>query len=381
MKKLLEETKYPDLVCLQEARLKAYDQHTRGRPLPSEYAVVKDTVESVFENYTPVWSLADNRYAGTLTFVHKRLGLDRTSQCAFSTDSAIDLMLKRFQRNREQVGLVSLSKPSSPAKKVVKQTSMKSFFAPKKMTSSGESSSPSVCTRNHHSEGRFQFFSFPDMDVIQTYVPNNGTKEESFCRRSQWDASMLQFVKDRRKLLEHCQQTERPLLWCGDFNVARDYRDGTHWEKREDGSIYEFWTNPEKCFVGKKGSVPTPENQENVGMPSFTAAERRRFSELLKEGDFSDVWRELHPTGVANSKLTSWDRPDYTWRGHLAQAGNYKSKFQGKAQRLDYFLLSPSKLVNNVDACQILGYGEQREGHYCGSDHCATVLSLCERLT
>jgi exonuclease III len=368
MKSLLHDMDYPDMICIQEARLRALNDDQRGEPKPSEYAEVKPAVESVFQNYKPIWSLADTRYAGTVTFLHRRLAIDVGSQCAFSVESAVDLILKRFQLTRAQTGLLV---PPSPSKKGVKQLSLKSFFAPK--TNIG--GSPTVSSGKHHPEGRFQFFAFPSLDVLQTYVPNNGTKEESFQRRQEWDESMLKFLKDRRTILDHANSPDRPLLWCGDFNCARDYRDGTHWKKQETGSIYEFWTDTGKCQVGKKGE--TPPDPGNVGIPSFTPNERRRFAQLLKEGDFADVWREMHPEGTTDTSIKPWDRPDYTWRGHLARDGaSFIAKFQGKGQRLDYFLLSPSKLISSVSLCQILGSGEHREGFFCGSDHCATILRL-----
>lgn len=362
------------MVCIQEARLKAFDSHTRGRPLSSEYTSVKDVVETIFVDYQPVWSLADSRYAGTVTFLHERLLFNVKTDTAFSFDGAVDLLLKKFQLTREQVGL-EVQSTTRALQKVKKQTSIKAFFSPKqKATSDGDD----LGIGDHHDEGRFQFFAFQDIDVIQSYVPNNGTNDTSFQRRREWDEMMLQFVKDRRKLLEHCSQQERPLLWCGDFNVARDYRDGTHWVKHEDGTLYEFWTDPIKCNIGKK-SRTIMEDSQNVGIPSFTPAERMRFEAFLKEGDFADVWRESRPNGSTDSTLPLWERPNYTWRGHLAQGDTYTAKFQGKGQRLDYFLLSPSKLVNGTVYCQILGYGELREGHFCGSDHCAVLLRLTKQ--
>lgn len=59
------------------------------------------------------------------------------SQCAFSVDSAIDLLLQLFQFDRKQIGLAAVSSNESPAKrKLAKQTSMKSFCAPKKAAAS-----------------------------------------------------------------------------------------------------------------------------------------------------------------------------------------------------------------------------------------------------
>jgi exonuclease III len=370
MKSLLEDMEYPDMICIQEARLKALSEHSRGEPMPSEYAEVKPVVESVFQDYQPIWSLANTRYAGTVTFVHRRLTIDMASQCAFSVEAAVDLMLKRYQLTRTQLGL---SIPPSPVKKAARQLSMKAFFAPKAATTCSSSSSV-IPSGNHHPEGRFQFFAFPAMDVLQTYVPNNGTKEESFQRRREWDDSMLKFLQDRRKILAQANVPDRPLVWCGDFNCARDYRDGTHWEKRDDGSVYEFWTDSVKCQVGNSG---VPSDPANVGIPSFTPNERRRFAQLLKEGGLVDVWREVHPDGTCDVSMKPWDRPNYTWRGHLARNGApYSAKFQGKGQRLDYFLLSPANMMSSVFVCQILGSGEKRDGYFCGSDHCASILRL-----
>ena len=201
-------------------------------------------------------------------------------QCAFTMEAALQLILQRYQLTRAQTGLSTTgSRPtntlSSPSHKggTTKQLSMKSFFAPKTTipptgalsstvspSSGGSRGSSAVMssggTQPHHPEGCFQFFTFPAIDVLQTFVPINGTKAESFQRRREWDEVMLTFLKDRRTILAHAKVPDRPLLWCGDFNCARDYRDGTHWTQREDGSIYEFWTDPIKCQVGNKEEKP-----------------------------------------------------------------------------------------------------------------------------
>jgi exonuclease III len=253
-----------------------------------------------------------------------------------------------------------------------------------KTTTSTSPSNTSVSSKQqHHQEGHIQFFSFESIDILQIYVPNNGTKEESFSKQRQWDQRMLQFLKDRIKLLDLCAKAQRPMLWCWDMNVAKDYMDGTHWVKNDsnnNGSIYEWWTDEEFCFVGGKKGTQPPKDPDDTGIPSFTPAEHRRFKKLLKKGEFFDVWRARYPTGVTDSKLEAWDRPNYTWRGHLAEPGQqYTAKFQGKGQRLDCFLLSPSEqLLPLVEYCEILGYGERREGLFCGSDHCASLLRLKE---
>ena len=156
-----------------------------------------------------------------------------------------------------------------------------------------------------------------------------------------------------------------------------------------DGTIAEWWTDESKCLVAgdKKSST---KGFDNIGIPSFTPAERKRFQTILQSGDLADVWRTMHPegasplfvgvaTGLDGRKISRsaesgwidssvWDRANYTWRGHLAEGGAlYRAKYQGKGQRLDYFLLSPSSLLQQseaspssvVEACEILGYGDE----------------------
>jgi len=393
--RLLQETQNPDVICLQEVRLKATNPSNRGTPLPADYKASQECMEkTVFSNYQPFWSLASTKYSGTCTLLHKRLRFD-PSQTAFTPNSAISLLLKKYNLTCQDVGIsltedtVSTSSQSSTTKDTkTKQTSMKSFFAPKKATTSAVA--PSSFKR-HHEEGRFQFFAFDSFDLINTYVPNNGTKVESFARRRKWDEDMLQFLQNRRKLLEHVASAKqhRPLLWCGDMNVAKDYRDGSHWKKgsNEDGSVYEFWTDESQCFVAAARSKLEPNRHvDDQGIPSFTRNERKRFTTILQEGELSDVWRDLHPDGVVVTESQNqryknkWEHPNWTWRGHMSKDENhYVNKYQGKGQRLDYFLLSPSTLVKDdaiVKSCEILGYGESREGLFCGSDHCATMLQL-----
>lgn len=383
LKRLLAETNEPDCICLQEVRLKATNQQ-RGKPLASEYEVVKPALTAVFgDKYDTFWSLADSRYAGTLTLLHKRLNFAATggeARTAFTPQAAIDVLCKMYGVTREQVGLPKASKVKEVIKKKGTQKSMTSFFASKK-TPASTSTSPS--SQEHNSDGRFQFFFFPDMHLIQTYVPNNGMKDESFERRRIWDADMLCFFRQRQTILEHVTAANNSsilsnnprLLWCGDMNCARDHRDGTHWEKKqgETNGRYEWWTDEAKCISGKKPDFKRSSN--DIGMPSFTPSERKRFEEIIKEAKLVDIWRKLHPNGSERHDQSQWDRPDWTWRGHLSTNGF--SKYEGKGQRLDYFLVTGS--TDDVESCEILGYGRKREGLFCGSDHCASLLVFKEK--
>jgi len=367
LERMVGATNTPDVIFLQEVRLKATSCHRRDTPCREDSNVVESLFcGGPFQEYEPFWSLADTRYSGTCTLIHKRLGADK-NMAAFSTQSAIDLLLQKYGFTRSDVGIPeNTASSSSSSKPAAKQASIKSFFS-----ANNKNSAVSTITKQHHEEGRFQFFSFPEMDLIHTYVPNNGTKPESYQRRKQWDDAMLHFLQNRKVILEKAGCSNRKLLWAGDMNVARKYRDGTHWSQGEGGEIEEWWTNERKCFL-KPGDPSRA--AEHCGMPSFTPAERTRFENILQQGNLTDVWRELHPQGsTTHSHLSQWERPDYTWRGHAGKTK--KAKYEGTGQRLDYYLTA-NVAMESVEECEILGYGSIRDGLFCGSDHCAVKLEL-----
>ena len=66
---LVVEHNSPEVICIQEARLKA-DGNERGRPLKDkDYEHIQNALDGPFCDYTPFWSLADKKYAGTLTLL------------------------------------------------------------------------------------------------------------------------------------------------------------------------------------------------------------------------------------------------------------------------------------------------------------------------
>lgn len=68
-----------------------------------------------------------------------------------------------------------------------------------------------LAASKHEPDGRVIIAEFESYLLLNTYVPNNGWKddENSFQRRRKWDQRMLDFVL----------QLEKPLIWCGDLNV------------------------------------------------------------------------------------------------------------------------------------------------------------------
>lgn len=189
----------------------------------------------------------------------------------------------------------------------------------------------------HEADGRVILAEFHSFRLLNTYVPNNGWRDEDtgFVRRRAWDARMLEFVKRSHK---------KPLIWCGDLNVSHKDIDVSH---------------PE-FFATAKVQGYTPPNTEDKGQPGFTLSERQRFAECLSEGELVDTYRSLHKQQERDN--------GFTW------SGNPVGKYRGKRMRIDYFLLS-KKLLDRLVSSDIHGQGVELEG-FCGSDHCPISMEI-----
>ncbi|KAG6542858.1 hypothetical protein Mapa_015762 [Marchantia paleacea] len=211
---------------------------------------------------------------------------------------------------------------------------VKHFFKPVSVKFSLESG---ASRDTHEPDGRVILAEFKTFQLLVTYAPNNGWKEEetSFQRRRKWDKALRSFVS---------QGSKKPLIWCGDLNVSHQDIDVSHPDF--------FRTAKQKDY--------TPPNAEDVGQPGFTAAEKQRFSQILKDGGLVDSYRWLHKTEDFES--------GFTW------SGNAVGKYRGKRMRIDYFLIS-EQLVGRLLHSDIRGSGIDHKG-YCGSDHCPITLEL-----
>jgi exodeoxyribonuclease III len=194
----------------------------------------------------------------------------------------------------------------------------------------------------HAKDGRVIVIEFDDFELVATYGANNGWTQDSFARRREWDDLLLRYFTRKK-------EQGAPVIWCGDLNVAHEDKDVSH----------PAW------FATRVGEgVPRPADEEDVGQPGFTPAERARFTWILKAGEMIDAYRMLHPEAS--------DR-DYTWRG-TAPTNMATARYYGKGMRIDYVIVS-SQLKDRVEAVEICGYGRDREG-FMGSDHCPVLLRL-----
>jgi exodeoxyribonuclease III len=167
----------------------------------------------------------------------------------------------------------------------------------------------------HDQEGRVVAACFESFGVVTVYTPNSGQDLKRLEYRKKWDADFVVFLD------QLAAKWGKPLIVCGDFNVAHEEID-----------------------------IARPKSNYNKSA-GYTQQEIDGFSSLCAAG-FIDSFRSLHPAEV-----------QYSWWSYR---GGARSKNIG--WRLDYVLVPPV-LMPLVEKSEILSGVE-------GSDHCPVVLSL-----
>lgn len=162
-------------------------------------------------------------------------------------------------------------------------------------------------------EGRLIAAEYEDYYVVNAYVPNSQASPDRLAYRIAWDAAFYDYITALSK----------PVVICGDFNVARDYID-----------VY-------------------PENLRNEKSPPGFVSEEREGLERLLDAGFLDVFRTLYPDAEGA----------YTW-----WSNRLKKRLENRGWRLDYFVVSRS-LLSYI-------YGIKHYTDTLGSDHCPISLIL-----
>lgn len=165
-------------------------------------------------------------------------------------------------------------------------------------------------------EGRIQAVDCGTFILVNVYTPNSGADLSRLdFRHDSWDPEFCRFIDTLQQM--------KPVLVCGDFNVAHQEIDLAH---------------PES-------------NHHSAG---FTDEERLGFSRYLSHG-WIDVFRHFYP-----------QEPDcYTWWSYRMHA-----RERNVGWRIDYFLASETA-IPLVDSIQIAV-------DFLGSDHAPVVLSTHE---
>lgn len=165
-------------------------------------------------------------------------------------------------------------------------------------------------------EGRAITLEYTDFYLVNTYVPNAQQGLARIDYRMAWEDAFRCYLQNLAK--------EKPVIVCGDFNVAHSEID---------------LKNP--------GS-----NHKSAG---FSDAEREKFTRLLAAG-FVDSFRSIYPA------LTG----QYSWWSYLR-----KARERNAGWRIDYFLVSLA-WQDKIAAAAI-------HSEIMGSDHCPVSLKLQEK--
>ena len=166
----------------------------------------------------------------------------------------------------------------------------------------------------HDKEGRVITAEFPDFHLVNVYTPNAQDQLRRLDYRMRWDRAF-------RKHLSDLGKTGKPVIFCGDLNVAHQ-------------------------------EIDLARPKENRHSAGFSDEERTSFTRLLK-GGFVDSFRHLHP-----------DRTDaYSWWSFRAGA-----RARNVGWRIDYFGVA-NDLADRIKDASILP-----EVH--GSDHCPVTLEI-----
>ncbi|MBQ4346323.1 MAG: exodeoxyribonuclease III [Oscillospiraceae bacterium] len=162
-------------------------------------------------------------------------------------------------------------------------------------------------------EGRVLTLEYENFFLVNAYVPNVRRDLERIPLRMEWEDAL------RAHLL--ALDAQKPVLYCGDLNVAHQP-------------------------IDLKNAKP---NEGNAG---YTLEERGKFTQLLQAG-FSDAFRVLYP-----------DRTDaYTWWSYMGRA-----REKNVGWRIDYWVVS-ERLAPALRDCII-------HADVMGSDHCPLELQI-----
>jgi exodeoxyribonuclease III len=165
----------------------------------------------------------------------------------------------------------------------------------------------------HDREGRVLTLEYPDFILVNVYTPNAQDELRRLSYRLTWDDAF------RLHLIQ--QATHKPVIFCGDLNVAHQ-------------------------------EIDLARPRENRKNPGFSDEERASFTQLLAAG-FIDTFRHHFPTRTEA----------YSWWSYRAGA-----RERNVGWRIDYFGVSAS-LMDRVVWAEILP-------HVHGSDHCPVTIQL-----
>lgn len=166
----------------------------------------------------------------------------------------------------------------------------------------------------HDNEGRVLCLEYDSFYLVNVYVPNSGSDLKRLDYRQQWDLDFMNYLKNLEKL--------KPVIVCGDFNVAHQPIDLTH---------------PKANYNKYAGYMQV----EIDGMNRYT------------QNGLVDSFRHFYPD----------KKEAYSWWSYRAGA-----REKNVGWRIDYFLVS-KPFISSVKSAFILN-------EILGSDHCPVGIEL-----
>ena len=170
-----------------------------------------------------------------------------------------------------------------------------------------------IGVEEHDHEGRVITLDMGDFYLLTVYTPNAQRELTRLEYRMRWEDAFLAWLK---KL-----ETEKPVVFCGDLNVAH-----------------------------KEIDLKNP--RTNVNNAGFTPQEREKMTTLLDSG-FIDTFRHFHPD----------QEGAYSWWSYM-----FHAREKNAGWRIDYFIASRS-LVSRLESACI-------HPEIFGSDHCPVELVI-----
>ena len=165
----------------------------------------------------------------------------------------------------------------------------------------------------HDHEGRVITAEYEDFYLVNQYVPNVKRDLSRLDYRMTWEDDFKKYLKKLEK--------KKPVIVCGDFNVAHN-------------------------------EIDIKNAKANIGNAGFTYEERDKFTKLLESG-FIDAFRYFNPE-VTDA---------YTWWSYMG-----KAREKNVGWRIDYFIVSKD-IINKVQETKI--YADVM-----GSDHCPVGIEI-----
>lgn len=164
----------------------------------------------------------------------------------------------------------------------------------------------------HDHEGRIITLEFSDFYLVTEYVPNVKRDLSRLDYRMIWEDDFKKYLKKLEK--------KKPVVVCGDFNVAHE-------------------------------EIDIKNAKANIGNAGFTYEERGKFTNLLNSG-FIDTFRYKNN-----------DKVKYSWWSYMGHA-----RENNVGWRIDYFITS-DKIKDKIIDADILDDVK-------GSDHCPIKLDI-----